>query len=529
MTRYVVIILLLVGVVTSGCGSGGKEPVPAQEEQVAQGPLRLLVVGSPELAAAIGRLREEWRGQAGYGLELEECRREDLTGGIAAQSLPDAVILPYEAFPLLAESIPLAEIPHSILESDRGHWSGIFGTLRVRLLRWGEKPLAVPFGFPVFILYLRPDKLEEAGLKEPTTWEEYEAVAKRLAGLATGHFSGSQGGKVSEQVSAGGHELQFPPQSERQSSLSGTEEKYTKEQGDGLPERGSSPHRPRWFGTLEPLGPGWRGLMLLARSAAYVTHRDHYSTFFSIDTMEALIDREPFVRALEELVAVARLGPPELLEYGPEEVREAFWRGECGMAITWPTAAHQTDWPENPPPVAFAELPGSWDVFDLRKGLWQKRRREEPPQVPLLGVEGRVGVVLASWARVHDAFQFLFWASCEQAGEVAARSPACTLYRSDQMTTPTIWVEEPVGSGAGIEYGLLVRRILEKPVGLVALPVPGREQYLAALDDAVAAAVRGDLPPDQALRQAAAKWEEITDKLGRQRQRAAYRHSLGLR
>jgi multiple sugar transport system substrate-binding protein len=96
------------------------------------------------------------------------------------------------------------------------------------------------------------------------------------------------------------------------------------------------------------------------------------------------------------------------------------------------------------------------------------------------------------------------------------------------MTTPSIWVEGAMPSGAAIEYVLLIRQILEKPVGLVALPLPGREEYLAALDDAVAAAVRGDLSPHEALHQAAVKWEEITERLGRQRQLAAFRRSLGL-
>mgnify|MGYP001053782204 CR=1 FL=1 len=532
MIRCAAIILSLLGFVAAGCGIHRDRARLQEEQPLIQEPLRILVVGDPDLAAAIDRLQAEWRGQAGYELEVEESSREGLAERISAQPIPHAVLLPYGLFPQVAESIPLAEIPGSILEDGRGLWTGIFGTLRVRVLRWGEKPVAVPFGNPVFVLYVRPDKLEEAGVKIPTTWEEYKRVAEKLAKLPADKSSPPFASRLSDRGSPGkqgtGSESQSSESTEG-SSLRGEEKADGEKLGHGLSETGVSPAGRRWFGALEPLGPGWRGLVLLARAAAYVSHRDNYSTFFSIDTMEALIDREPFVRALEELVAVARLGPPEILDYGPDNVREAFWRGECGMAMTWPTAAHRADWPENYPPVTFAGVPGSWEVFDLRKGVWEKRRREESPQVPLLGLDGRVGVVPASSGRVNDAFQFLFWASSEQAGEIAARLPVCTLYRTDQMTTPNIWVEAPVPSGAAIEYVLLIRQILEKPVGLLALPVPGREEYLAALDDAVAAAVRGDLSPHEALHQAAVKWEEITERLGRQRQLAAFRRSLGLR
>ena len=64
-----------------------------------------------------------------------------------------------------------------------------------------------------------------------------------------------------------------------------------------------------WCGTIEPLAPGWAGLVLLARAAPYAKHRDNYSALFDIETMEPLVAGPPFVQALEELVAAAKLGP----------------------------------------------------------------------------------------------------------------------------------------------------------------------------------------------------------------------------
>src|SRR5690606_16824586 len=92
-----------------------------------------------------------------------------------------------------------------------------------------------------------------------------------------------------------------------------------------------------WYATIEPRAGDWGAKLLLARGAAYARHRSAYSALFDIDTMAPLIAEPPFVRALEELAATAQAsGAPR---FTPAEAREALARGNCAMAITWPTAA----------------------------------------------------------------------------------------------------------------------------------------------------------------------------------------------
>ena len=52
--------------------------------------------------------------------------------------------------------------------------------------------------------------------------------------------------------------------------------------------------------------------------------------------------------------------------------------------------------------------------------------------------------------------------------------------------------------------------------------IPGVDEYVAALDDAVKAAALGKVAPQAALQQAAERWEQITDAHGRETQRDAY-------
>ena len=89
-------------------------------------------------------------------------------------------------------------------------------------------------------------------------------------------------------------------------------------------------------------------------------------------------------------------------------------------------------------------------------------------------------------------------------------------------------MEPALSSSAAAEYFAAVRQSLGRPLYLFALRIPGRAQYLAALDDAVASAMSGKQTPAEALRQTASRWRETTKRLGQEAQKSAYVHSMGL-
>jgi multiple sugar transport system substrate-binding protein len=298
----------------------------------------------------------------------------------------------------------------------------------------------------------------------------------------------------------------------------------------------------------------------LARAAPYAKHRDNYSTLFNIETMEPLLTTPPMVQALEELVAAAKFGPAKPLNYDPAAARAAFWSGQCGMALSWPTAAKQGKEERGEGRVSqirvgFVELPGSRRVYNLGGQVWDERAEDDDPHVPLLAIAGRLGVVSAERMgtgserpgstpensasrevpvpilsnRTQAAFELLLWlTSGRMSPQTSAASPATTLFCQSNLKSPQEWVEKPVSPTAAVQYGAATEAGLRHEQWLGALRLPGRAEYLAALDGAVAAAVGGKTSPHDALAEAEAKWRKITQRLGIDRQRAAYRHSLGL-
>lgn len=483
---YGVAFAAAVAVVVGGCSA---DNTPDGDNAVTALPfegvgLKLAVADDAELAEAVGRLRGEWRGSTGSELEVSQIAENEL---LDADSLAaDAVIYPAYDLGALVERDWLAPLPKSASTSEDLASGDVFEADKTHDASWGSTTYGVSFGSPVLVCMYRADLLRQLDRQPPSTWQEYQDLAGLLA-------DGEKLGLSGEAVQS-------------------------------------------WSGALEPLAADWAGLTLLARAAAYAKHRNHYSALFDIETMSPLIAGPPFVRALDELVAASRLSA-DVLRADPAGVCEAFLEGRCGLALTWTAARsaqeHGDGRDGNAQPeqyeVGFVELPGSSDVYNPKTRAWEKRRADEPSQVPLLGISGRIGSVAKSSQHGDAAWRLLAWLSGPKWGDrVATASRATTVYRRSQIDAGPQWVDARIGDAAATEYVEVVERSLSAAEVLGAPRMPGRRQYLQVLDEAVARALGGEARSQEALDTAAVAWAQITDELGLERQRAAYRRSLGL-
>jgi ABC-type glycerol-3-phosphate transport system substrate-binding protein len=464
--------------------TGCTKPKSARESATSELPLagvklRLLVIDDPTLATAVRKLQGQWRSETGAILEVAETTEAELLGQKTSQT--DAAICESGLLGALAERPGLVEIPESLRADGQRDWTDIFELPRAHEAVWGSSILAVPLGSPVLVCYYRADLLKALEREPPQTWDEYRELAESLADRG-------RLGKLAPPANA------------------------------------------PWSGTMEPLGPGWAGLVLLARAASAVHHPDNFSTWFDIKTMDPLVDSPPMIHALDQLAAAARFGPADQLKADPAAVRAAFWRGECGMALCWPTAAGSPKAPTGPmPPADVAELPGSPEHYNVDRQRWEKREPGQPLSVPLLAIAGRIGVVFEGTKQSSAAAELLLWLSASQVDPPpVSRSPWTTLLRQPQLAKPRDWVEAPFPPAVAADYAKQTQATFQRTQWIFAPRIPGRREYVAALDEAVAAAVRGEKAPAAALAEAAQKWREITTRLGIEKQRAAYLRSLGL-
>ncbi|MGD9721349.1 MAG: extracellular solute-binding protein [Pirellulales bacterium] len=510
--NHTLFVALLVGALAGGC-----KPAPDSDTDAGAAlraaELRLLVVDDPALAAAIEAVAGEWKAISGATLHVAQATSSE---AIAAKSLPgspDAAIYPSWLLGTLAERGWITPLPEGFELNRELAWSDTFELSQVAETRWGQATLAVPLGSPVLTCLYRVDLFEKFHRRPPRTWDEFHELAEFFA---------------------------------RRENL-----------GDAAP-----PADAAWHGCVQPLANGAAAAVLLARAAPYVKHRDHYSALFNIDTMAPLINGAGFVRALDELVADARLGPQDARNFDIAAAREHLSAGRAALAIAWPgheraTSARPEAGRADAAPakaaagnaaavapdatavaaaparsaVSFVELPGSAKVYNIGVAAWENRPSDESEHVPLLGAAGRLGSLCQSASELRLAFQLLAWLSGKDwggsTGAISSASPDTTLYRRSQLRQPRPWVDAGTDVEAARQYATSVRDALSRPAYLMAVRVPGHQRYLAALDAAVEAALAGTSASD-ALGAAAAEWSKITEELGRDAQRKAYRASLGL-
>lgn len=470
-------LALLIVAAAGGCKRDASESV-SSEGQVAELPLRVLVIDDEPLADAV---KLAWDSRLGGSTKLLHLTAAELQEGEQTRLNADVILYPSCLLGELAERdliVPLDTEDAADPIFDR---QGLFELIRLREIVWGSKVYAVPLGSPQFTLLYRKDIFAKLQLEPPSTWEQYQALAKQLSDRsAIGDLA--------------------------------------------------SPDNQAWRGTVEPLAPTWAGPMLLARAAAYARHRNQYSTLFDFNSMEPLIASPPFARALEELAAIAAKGSD--VRHTPQEARRIFLAGQSAMAVTWPSRASDAsvatttdrgDW------IGVAELPGSRDVYNYRTQSWEQRPTDESPHVSLIASDGRLGSVTKDCRRKKHALGMLFMISGNELGTtIGSASSHTTLFRENQIGQESVWVDQELEGAPARQYGEVVQAAQNGAAWLDAIRIPGRDKYIAALDQAVASVLAGEATAAEALKVASGDWNRITDLIDRESQQKAYMRSLGL-
>ena len=477
---FFLVVFVLVLVV--GCGfeeSAAPEAHEPAADLMPYSGLRFTVLVTDEpLAMAIDAMAEDWFAQTQSKLSVITATEHELLarGGFEA----DGAVIPTRLVGLLRQRGMIEPLAREPLDAVSDKWLAVFERCRRPEATWGGEMVAVPFGGPVFTIYYRADLLKKLGKTPPGTWEEYASLAAFL------------------------------------------------NDRENLGALVPAPPMP-WAGAIEPLEARFAGLILLARAAPYWERAGTASCLFDPETMEPRIAEPPMVRALAELAAATAFGPESPQVYTPDSVREAFWLGECGMAVSWPTsAAHFGPVFEGRAEAGFSELPGAAEYFDETRKTWKPRAEGHVARVPLLGVSGRAGVVGSLSRNKRGTTELLLWLATEPWGTPpSSKTSATTLYTDSQVREPEMWVESLVAPKASAQYAALTKKTLNRDAWLQVPRIPGREDYLAALSRAVKSVLDGTTEPRAALEKAAAEWREITGRYGVESQRGAYSASLG--
>jgi multiple sugar transport system substrate-binding protein len=101
-------------------------------------------------------------------------------------------------------------------------------------------------------------------------------------------------------------------------------------------------------------------------------------------------------------------------------------------------------------------------------------------------------------------------------------------YRTSQFTDLSIWTKAGMSEGAAKDYLGAIKASLTSPNMVLDIRIPQNQRYQQViLDTAIARFVAGELSADATMKAIESGWNELTEELGKDKQQAAYKASIG--
>jgi multiple sugar transport system substrate-binding protein len=297
--------------------------------------------------------------------------------------------------------------------------------------------------------------------------------------------------------------------------------------GDGAPDHG----------VVLPLMADAQGMFnYMSLSAPFVIGPTNPRLYwFDPQTMKPLIDSPGHVRALTVLTSLVPYGPKQMLRWDLGRGWDHFLSGRAALAVTWGDlgALAQQEGSRVRGKVGVAQLPGTREYYDIVQRRWVKT---SVPQRVGNTTGGSWAGVISRQSKAPEATYYLLalMASRPKSEVYATRGwDGIDPGRRYHFLPPqgTARLENYVRAGwdpADVrDFLQAYHDTYNNPLQLPYLRIPGTYSYWLALDLHLAEAVSGHVSPEAALKAAAIDFEDITIRLGRERQKRSYRASLG--
>lgn len=277
------------------------------------------------------------------------------------------------------------------------------------------------------------------------------------------------------------------------------------------------------WGTAETFFRGGeQAWYFISHAASFANHPETPGAlFFDPETFAPQIDNPGWAKALEDYTRSVQFSPPGALNFDAADVRGALGAGRVAMAIA-------RNGPRELAAIVAASdaalgvalLPGSERIWNHRAGAWTTFG--EPVRSPFLAFGGWLAAVPEASRNKAAAWHYLRWLAGGDAALMLAP------YRFSQLSDADRWLAVVPQDALTQQYLDVHRAALDAPNIALDMRLPAYEIYTDLLEIGLSRALAGDISPAAALDTIARQWDELSDKFGRDEQRAAYRASMGL-
>ena len=384
----------------------------------------------------------------------------------------------------------LEDLGDRIAKDKALEWSDIAPFFRDFSSSFGGKTYLVPLDGDFHMLYYRTDLLDKAGLKPPTTWDEYLDVAKKLNGTDDG-----SGGKV---------------------------------YGSCIAKKRNA--QSYWFVTDVV------GSMTQAKGTSQ-------GTFFDTKDMKPLVDNAAFRKALEFLKESSKYGPPDELNMDVSDTRPLFTSGKCALNLDWgdvgvlaidPKASKVID------KTGASIMPGSKEVLNWDAGKLETCTAATCPNA-IDGVNHAPYAAFGGWSggvnakadpKVKDAaYAFFSYMSqpAQSNKDVTIGATGFNPYRISQLKYGQSWKDGGMSEKSAGYYLGAIQASLNSPNMILDLRIPQNQKYQqVTLDEAVSRFLSGEIDEEATVKAVNDGWNDLNEQIGKDEQLKFYKGTLGV-
>lgn len=291
------------------------------------------------------------------------------------------------------------------------------------------------------------------------------------------------------------------------------------------------------YGYLDaPKGWGGFGFYFLgSRATAYAKHPDDKAWLFDPDTMKPRVNNPAWVRTIQDVIDALPSEPADQLNADPGTTAfQQFLAGTGSMLAWWGDVgsnAKTSDSSVIGDTCGFSILPGSDDVYNSKTGKWETLA-SGPNYAPNMAYLGW-GVYVMSRVDSDPVKQKAAWSAAAHLGGkdislwTAAYPSGMQPYRNSHFDIPE-WVAAGYDEAFITSYLNSEKDSYNHPNAAIEPRIPGIFQYYSVAEDELAKIFAGQMSAQQGADNIAAAWEKLTDQIGRDKQIALYKASLGM-
>lgn len=464
-------------------------------QQFAGQTVNVLTFTGPQIAEPLQRRGPDFEKLTGAHINVitvpfADLYQKVLTDATTGTNSYDAWVFDPQWFSDFATAGFIEDLTDKVKADKALNWDDVAPFFRDFSATYDGKVYAIPLDGDFHMLYYRSDLLAKDGLKPPETWDDYLTIAAKYQGQDLN--------------------------------------------GDGTPDYGSCMFKKKAaqsYWTITDIAAP----MIQSQGTGQ-------GTFFNTENMQPLVNNAAFAKALEIYKETGKYGPPDELNLDVGNTRSLFITGRCALAIDWgdigslsidPTQSKVQD------KVGATVLPGSKEVLDWATGKLVPCDAKTCPyavngvnHAPFAAFGGWSGAVNAN-SKVKDAaYAFMSYMSqpAQSNVDVTIGKTGFNPYRSSQFLNREEWVKAGMSPKAASDYLGAIENSLNSPNMVLDLRIPQNQYYQqVVLDQAVSQFLAGELTTEQTMKQIEDAWNSKTDELGRDKQLAAYKASLGVK